>query len=109
MFVHFNSLIYNSDEISYIDTKNYAKTCDIFVFFKDKEEPFAHVEGAEATSLIMKLCPEVLEGKQVKHHKHSWAIHNLVGHPLMQVCSWLHLTGLGLKIHDATVPDPKNY
>lgn len=36
----------------------------------------------------------------------SWAIHNLIGHPAMQILSWFGLTKLGLKIHDATCPMP---
>jgi hypothetical protein len=42
----------------------------------------------------------------LKYKRHAWAIHNLIGHPLMQIFSWLHLTEVGLKIHDATVPNP---
>lgn len=34
----------------------------------------------------------------------NWAVHNLVGHPLMQIFSWLGMKDLAAKVHDATVP-----
>ncbi len=34
----------------------------------------------------------------------SWGVHNLVGHPAMQICKWLGLIKLAVKIHDATLP-----
>lgn len=55
----------------------------------------------------MTLCPNALEGHEAKYYKNAWMIHNLIGHPLMQLCSMLHLTSLGIKIHDATIPQPK--
>jgi len=36
-------------------------------------------------------------------HK-GWWLHNLVGHPMMQIFLWLHLDGLADWIHDATIP-----
>ena len=34
----------------------------------------------------------------------NWKVHNLVAHPLMEVLSWIGLSDLGDKIHDATYP-----
>jgi hypothetical protein len=34
----------------------------------------------------------------------SWTIHNLIGHPLMEICYLIGLDSLGDKIHDGTVP-----
>ena len=64
------------------------------------------ISGPEAFNVIQVLCPAILEGKRAKYVRHAWAIHNLIGHPLMQVFSWLRLPALGIKIHDATVPVP---
>ncbi len=107
MFVHFNNKIINSDRISSIDCENYCKNGEILVMVEDMYAQ--KVSGAEATTLIMTLCPAVLEGKEAEYKRHAWAIHNLIGHPLMQILSWLHLTALGIKIHDATIPDPKGH
>lgn len=35
----------------------------------------------------------------------DWAMHNIVGHPLMEICFLLGLERLGLWIHDETLPD----
>lgn len=104
MFVHFNSKVFNSDHIEWIDFVNLAKMGYIRVYFVSGEVEV--VEGPQAFNLVMELCPAALEGENAKYHRHAWAVHNLIGHPLMQIFSWLHLTKLGIKIHDATVPNP---
>src|SRR5271154_6866746 len=104
MFVHFNGKLVNSDTIEWVDYSNLSKTGHIKVY--DKQGLMYLVQGPQAFDLVMRLCPEALEGERAEYHRHAWAIHNLIGHPLMQLFSWLHLTSLGLKIHDATVPNP---
>lgn len=104
MFIHFNNCIYNTDTIRTIDCSKYLSEGTVRVFFTNGASEVA--DGAESTNVIMTLCPAVLEGKEAKYARHAWAIHNLIGHPLMQICSWFHLTALGIRIHDATVPEP---
>jgi hypothetical protein len=105
MFVHFNGKVVNSDEIHTIVVENIVKDGTIDVYYhNDVRET---ITGPEAFNLVMELCPNALEGMNAKYARHAWAVHNLIGHPLMQVCAWLHLTSLGLKIHDMTVPNPK--
>lgn len=110
MFIHFNNKIVPLKDISHINYSDFAEHGHIHVFYKLEMNIFSPssdcVEGADAVRLIMELCPGALEGKKAKHIKHSWAIHNLIGHPLMQICSWLHLPHLGIKIHDYTAPAP---
>lgn len=65
-----------------------------------------HVVGPDAIDLVMKLCPSVLEGKKLKFIRHQWVVHNLVGHPLMQILSWLGFPKLGMEIHEKTTPRP---
>lgn len=103
MFIHFNSNIYNTNTISSVDCSRYVEEGFIMVHFLYRVE---RVAGPEAMNVIMALCPAVLEGKRGEYPRHAWAVHNLIGHPLMQVFSWLHLTSFGIKIHDATVPEP---
>jgi hypothetical protein len=105
MFINLNKKIVNTDSIEWIDTVNITKYGWIHVYYKDGEREL--VEGVKAVEIIMRLCPAVLEGRQMKYIRHRWAIHNLIGHPLMQLLSWLGLTALGIKVHDATVPNPK--
>ena len=104
MFVHYNGKLVNTNTIERIDYSNLASKSYIEIY--DKVNEIEVLEGPEAFNLIMRLCPDALEGEQAKYHRHAWAIHNLFGHPLMQIFSWLGLTSLGLKIHDATVPNP---
>lgn len=106
MFIHYNGFMINTDHISKIETKDYLKYGSITIYRTTGGYP-DHVHGAEATNIIMTLCPAVLEGKRAKYQRHAWAVHNLIGHPLMQIFSWLKLPALGIKIHDATVPEPK--
>jgi hypothetical protein len=111
MFVHFNSKIVNTDTINCITCDDFVEHNIVYVhynsaYLQHPEDDMEKVKGAEAINLIMLLCPAVLEGMRAKHVKHSWAVHNLIGHPLMQIFTWLHLTKLALWIHDSTVPEP---
>ncbi len=38
----------------------------------------------------------------------NWPVHNLIGHPLMEICGWFGLFDIGVKIHDATLPEESN-
>jgi hypothetical protein len=104
MFVHYNGKLVNSDTIESIDYGALALLGSVLVHYKNKiNEP---VEGIEAFNLVMDLCPKALEGEGLEYQRHAWAVHNLLGHPLMQLFTWLGYRELGLKIHDETVPHP---
>ena len=34
----------------------------------------------------------------------QWTVHNMVAHPLSEICFQLGLKGLGDRVHDATLP-----
>lgn len=103
-FVHYNDKIVNTHDISTVIIDELVEKGHIVV----KRIGFTEevVKGPEAVNLVMRLCPDALEGKRMKFIRNSWAIHNLIGHPLMQIFSWLGLPKLGIKIHDGTVPNP---
>jgi hypothetical protein len=63
--------------------------------------------GQDAIDVVMALRPSALEGKRLRFARHAWALHNLVGHPLLQVLVWLGARRLGMAVHDATVPRPR--
>ena len=104
MFVHFNDKLISTAIISWVDYRNLSRHGYVRVHYTDND--VETVEGTEAIQLMMALDSSALEGQRLKHARHTWAIHNLIGHPLMQICAWLHLTQLGLFIHDITVPTP---
>lgn len=37
--------------------------------------------------------------------KYKWTIHNMIAHPLSEICFLLGKESLSQKIHDSTVPD----
>ena len=65
------------------------------------------VRDAKAVDVMMRLSPAVFEGRRLRFARHAWAVHNLIGHPLLQVLSWLGFTKLGLRVHDRTTPRPR--
>jgi hypothetical protein len=104
MFVHVNNSIYNTDAIIELDCSRFISEGLVKMVLPNNRYEWA--EGAEATTLIMSVCPSFLEGKEAKYTRYAWSVHNIIGHPLMQICSWFHMTELGIRIHDATVPTP---
>ena len=67
----------------------------------------AVAEGIQAIEALMALKPSALEGHRLRWAKRAWVVHNLVGHPLMQLLSFLRLHRLAMRVHDGTVPRPK--
>lgn len=65
------------------------------------------VEGIQAIDALMALKPSALEGRRLRWARHAWAVHNLFGHPLMQILAFLKFHGAAMRIHDGTVPRPK--
>jgi hypothetical protein len=111
MFVKLNGRLVNADTIRQVQYDELASKGHVRVVFQgstpnSSDGRIELVEGPPAFNLVMALCPDALEGEGAKYQRHAWAVHNIIGHPLMQVCAWLGLTPLGLKIHDMTVPNP---
>ena len=104
MFLNYNDKLTNSDIIDWVDFFHLVEKGYIRIYYKDGE--YDIVEGPQAFNVVMRLCPDALEGKRAKYHRHAWAVHNLFGHPLMQIFSWLGFPQIGLAIHDKTVPNP---
>lgn len=104
MFLHYNDKLTNSDTIDWVDFTNLVEQGYIILYRKDGEHDT--VWSPQAFNVMMRLCSAALEGKQARHQRHAWAIHNLFGHPLMQLFSWLGCPKFGLAIHDKTVPNP---
>lgn len=65
------------------------------------------VSGHQAVDLVMRVCPQALEGRRLRWARHAWAFHNLIAHPLLQILAWVGLTKLGIKVHDMTIPRPR--
>lgn len=66
------------------------------------------IEGADALEAAMLLNPACLEGKRLRWAKHKWLVHNLIGHPLMQLFAIFKCYRCAFWIHDKTVPMPRD-
>lgn len=62
------------------------------------------ISGYGGEELIQMLRPTALEGKRYEWRKHAWAIHNIIGHPVMQLLAWMRLYKAAMWVHDVTAP-----
>lgn len=121
MFFKFGDTLHNTNTVDFFKfyMKGNVRYQDIYptktfvariywIGHTDANPQWSEEYGQAAIDLAMRLGPHVLEGSsEFKFARHTWAFHNLIAHPLMQICAFLGLTKLGLKIHDSTIPKPK--
>ena len=74
--------------------------------FLDGDDAPLELTGADAVDFVMRVAPSFFEGRRFAWVRSAWALHNLIGHPLLQIFAWAKLTRLGLVVHDATIPRP---
>jgi hypothetical protein len=104
MFVQIGShSVVHTDEINWIDIR---KIEDLVIVVHHSDHQQAIISGIQAIDLLMTIKPSVLESRRLRWYRHAWAIHNLVGHPLMQVLAFLKQYKLAMRVHDMTVPRP---
>ena len=58
----------------------------------------------DALELAYAIKPTAVEGKRLRYARHAWVVHNLFGHPLMQLLAFFKLYRAAFKMHDATAP-----
>lgn len=58
----------------------------------------------DALELAFAIKPTAVEGRRLRYARYAWMVHNLVGHPLMQVLALFKLYRCAFYIHDATAP-----
>lgn len=64
------------------------------------------VEDIDAMELGMLIKPSVLENRRLRWPRWSWVVHNVFGHPILQVLALFKLYKWAFWVHDATVPRP---
>jgi len=104
-FIEMNKKLVNVAGINHILIDRLESEGYIYVFYIGGAAEYVH--GSQAVEIVRRLHPSAFEGKRLKFLKNRWVIHNLVGHPLMQLLSWLGCKSLAMEVHDATVPTPK--
>jgi hypothetical protein len=101
-FVLAGDELINIDEIRYV---NYGRIEDLIVVVRHADG-VSRIEGIQALELLMQLKPAAFESRRLRWKRHAWALHNLVGHPLMQLLAFFRLYKLAMFVHDQTVPRP---
>ena len=118
MFFKFGTELYNINQIKFFSF--YMKkgkmsgvphwfTARIYWANHTEQNPqWSEETGQAAIDLAVRFGPQVLEGNsEFKFAKRAWMFHNFIAHPIMQLLALFGLSKLGLKIHDATIPRPK--
>lgn len=90
------------DDISFIDWSRIEELVAV-VHLKSSEHTLTAFD-IHALELAMKTCPSVLESKRLQWKRHVWSVHNLIGHPMMQICAFFRLYKLAFWFHDVSVP-----
>lgn len=65
------------------------------------------LKGPDTIRFLMAYQPSALEGRRLRWVRRAWMLHNLIGHPLMQILSFMGRTKEGLWVHDRTIPRPR--
>ena len=102
-FVKANDNLVLVSEICFLDGSNF-ENLEIALHLKNGR--IVKVLNHEAIDIVMQLKPSLVEGKKLKFAKHAWVVHNLVGHPLMQLLAFFKLYTWAFWVHEATVPKP---
>jgi len=105
MYFECNGKIYRQEDVGEIDLSN-IESLEVVLLVKSPYVKHLKLEGIDAINFIYRCYPNALEGKRLKWLKHRWIIHNLIGHPLMQLLSIFKFYKTAMKIHDWTIPKP---
>lgn len=71
-----------------------------------KTGPVFMATNIDALELAMLTKPSVLESRRLRWPRWAWAVHNVIGHPILQVLATIKLYKWAFWVHDATVPRP---
>lgn len=102
-FIKLDDGVVARDQIASIDTL-LIEELELLVYMKDGT--CYNATNLNAIELLMQVCPSAFEGFRLKYHRYVWVIHNLIGHPLMQLFALLRMYGVAFWIHNVTVPRP---
>lgn len=104
MFIRVGTTLLPVERIRHIDCAKLESELSIEIH---TVEDTYKVQGIEAVDIVLRLFPSFFEGRRFRATRHAWAVHNLIGHPVLQILAWARLTKLGMWVHDNTVPRPR--
>ncbi len=65
--------------------------------------------GFHAIEAVMAIKPSAMEGRRLRWRKGAWAVHNMIGHPVMQILAWFGFGAAAVRFHDWTTPRPLGF
>lgn len=101
-FFRAGSALYRLDEVISVDTSG-LEGHEVTVHH---QHGILVLTGVDAIELVMMLKPSAFEGRRLRWVRHAWSLHNVVGHPLMQLLAWVGRPRWGVWVHDVTTPRP---
>lgn len=96
--------IIHTDEIDWVDIRRLEELV-IVVHHSGGQQSI--INGIQAIDIIMTIKPSAFEGKRMRWKRHMWMVHNLIGHPLMQLLVFAKQYKLAIRVHEATIPKPE--
>lgn len=106
-FLKLDTKLIAIDDISSVDYSELESKYKITIVTKQGESAIA--TELNAIECLMQLKPSALEGKRLRWAKRVWYIHNLIGHPVMQILAMFGFYKQAFWIHDVTVPKPTGF
>jgi hypothetical protein len=103
LFVLANNLVVRADTIEHVDISEIEKLKIVLHHSSNKRTT---VTGIQAIEILMALKPSALENRRLKWKKYAWTLHNMIGHPVMQILAFFRMYDYAMMIHDKTVPKP---
>lgn len=102
-FVTIGGIVMNVDNIAKVE---FSDIEDLHIVVYPKGGLPISVIGLQAIELMMAIKPSALESWRMRWKKRAWMVHNLLGHPLMQIAALLGQYELAMWLHDVTAPRP---
>lgn len=102
-FLKSKDMIFHRNEVVSLDCRDLE---DLIVRVTLTSGATFEVRDILAIELVMQTKPSMFEGRKFRYPKFMWLVHNLLGHPLMQLFALVKAYKLAFWIHDVTVPKP---
>lgn len=102
-FAKAGTMVFALDNVASADFSK-IEYLEATVVLKDGTQVMAN--DIDALELALRIKPSVLENRRLRWPKHMWLLHNMIGHPVMQVLALLRCYKAAFWVHDATVPRP---
>lgn len=103
-FLKLDNSVVNREQISSLDLTRLEDELIVTVITKTNHTYKA--SELNAIELLMQLRPGALEGRRLRWAKNVWYVHNLIGHPVMQILAMFKFYKAAMWVHDITVPRP---